>query len=330
MAAARMEGRPGRLARILVVDDFTPFLRVVRLILQIRDDLQIVGEASDGLEAVQKAKILQPDLVLLDIDLPTLNGIQVARRLRDHAPRARILFLSVETSSDVVTEALNVGVAGYISKLNIGSELLLAIEALLGGKQFVGSGLGHMLRESTIVQPRPRRHEMLMYSEDKVLLESLHHFVAASLTNNNGAIVVATKPHREGLIEKLRENGCDIDDATQRGTFISLDAAEMLATIMVNGVPDSILFFEGLSRLIEATVKAVNTKQARIAIYGDCCDLLYAEGNVDAAISIEKIGNDLIEAHNIDILCPYLLSYERECDPAFKGICAEHSAVSYR
>jgi DNA-binding NarL/FixJ family response regulator len=91
--------------RVIVVDDYAPFRRVVDSILQLRNDLQIVSEASDGLDAVQKAKILQPDLVLLDIDLPGLNGIQVARRLRDYAPRAKVVFLSVETSSDVVTEA---------------------------------------------------------------------------------------------------------------------------------------------------------------------------------------------------------------------------------
>jgi CheY-like chemotaxis protein len=127
--------------RILVVDDYEPFHKVVRLILQLRDDLQIVGEASDGLEAVQKAKALRPDLILLDIDLPRLNGIQVARRLRDLVPRPKVLFLSVESSSDVVREALNVGGAGYIYKLHVGSELLRAIDTVLRGKQFVSGGL---------------------------------------------------------------------------------------------------------------------------------------------------------------------------------------------
>ena len=98
--------------RLLVVDDYEPFLRVVRSILQLRNDLQIVDEASDSLEAVQKAKALRPDLVLLDIALPTLNGIQVARRLRDLVPYAKILFVSIESSSDVVREALNMGGLG--------------------------------------------------------------------------------------------------------------------------------------------------------------------------------------------------------------------------
>jgi DNA-binding NarL/FixJ family response regulator len=126
--------------KVLVVDDYEPFRRVVRLILQVRDDLQIVGEASDGLEAVQKAKELRPDLILLDIDLPTLTGMQVARRLHDLVPRAKVLFLSVESSSDVVTEALSLG-AGYVYKLRLASELLPAIEAVLRGEQFVDGSL---------------------------------------------------------------------------------------------------------------------------------------------------------------------------------------------
>jgi len=126
--------------RVLVVDDYEPFRRVVRSILQLRDDLQIVGEASDGLEAFRKARELRPDLILLDIGLPTLNGIQVARRFRDHIPSSKVMFLSVESSSDIVREALNVGM-GFVNKLNIQSELLPGIEAVLRGEHFLGSDL---------------------------------------------------------------------------------------------------------------------------------------------------------------------------------------------
>lgn len=117
--------------RILVVEDYEPLRRAVRLFFNIREDLQIVGEASDGLEAFQKAKELQPDLVLLDIDLPILNGIQLARRLRDVLPRTKVLFLSVESSPEIVQEALSSGAMGYVYKLNLASELLPAVEAVL-------------------------------------------------------------------------------------------------------------------------------------------------------------------------------------------------------
>ncbi|MGC1450704.1 MAG: response regulator transcription factor [Candidatus Sulfotelmatobacter sp.] len=95
--------------RVLVVDDYEPFRRFVCSTLEQRPDLQIIGEVSDGLEAVQKAEELQPDLIVLDIGLPTLNGIEAARRIRKLSPESRIVVLSQEFSADVVQEALRLG-----------------------------------------------------------------------------------------------------------------------------------------------------------------------------------------------------------------------------
>jgi DNA-binding NarL/FixJ family response regulator len=128
--------------RVLVVDDFEPFQRFVRSMLGKRPELQVICEVADGLEAVQKAQELQPDLILLDIGLPTLNGIEAARQIRRLAPESKIIFLTQEPSADVVHEALRLGAAGYVLKIRAGSELLAGVEAVLQGKQFVSSGLG--------------------------------------------------------------------------------------------------------------------------------------------------------------------------------------------
>jgi DNA-binding NarL/FixJ family response regulator len=125
------------LVRVLLVDDFYAFRSFIRTTLQ-GTQLQIIAEASDGLEAVQKAEQLQPDLILLDIGLPTLNGIEAARRIRKLAPRSKILFLSQESSADVVEEALKFG-AGYVVKTQTAGELLAAIEAMQRGGQFVSA-----------------------------------------------------------------------------------------------------------------------------------------------------------------------------------------------
>ena len=127
--------------RILVVDDYEPFRRVVCATLAVRPELQVVGEASDGLEAVQKAEELQPDLILLDIGLPTLNGIEAAHRISRLVPAARILFVSQENDTDVVAAALSNGAKGYLRKQNAKSELLSAVEAVLRGDRFVSEGL---------------------------------------------------------------------------------------------------------------------------------------------------------------------------------------------
>jgi len=117
--------------RILVVDDFEMFRQFVVELLGKRPELQVVGQASDGLEALQKAVELRPDLILLDIGLPNLNGIEVARQLQSLVPESRIIFLTQESSSDVVQEALSRGARGYVNKNMALEDLFAAVEAVL-------------------------------------------------------------------------------------------------------------------------------------------------------------------------------------------------------
>jgi DNA-binding NarL/FixJ family response regulator len=124
------------LIRVLVVEDYEPFRRFVRSTLAERPALQIVGEVSDGLEAVLKAEELKPDLILLDIGLPSLNGMEAARRIAKLAPESKIVFLSQESSPEVIQEALNLGAWGYVVKVKAGTELLPAVDAVLQGKHF--------------------------------------------------------------------------------------------------------------------------------------------------------------------------------------------------
>jgi two-component system nitrate/nitrite response regulator NarL len=125
------------MTRILVVDDFERVRKTVRATLQKRCDLQVVGEASDGLEGVQKATELKPNLVLMDIGLPYLNGIEAARQIRELVPDAKIIFLTQESADDVVEEAFNLGARGYVIKIKAGIDLLPAIDAVISGRQFV-------------------------------------------------------------------------------------------------------------------------------------------------------------------------------------------------
>ena len=123
--------------RILVVDDFEPIRKSVCAALRERRDLLVIGEASDGLEAVQKAVELKPDLVLMDIGLPSQNGIEAARQIFNLVLKIKILFLSQESSPEVILEALSFGASGYVVKINAGTDLLPAIEAAISNRQFV-------------------------------------------------------------------------------------------------------------------------------------------------------------------------------------------------
>jgi DNA-binding NarL/FixJ family response regulator len=124
----------------LIVDDSRAWRQTVRLFLQMHLDLVIIGECSDGLEAVQKSEELQPDLVLLDIGLPNLNGVEAARQIRKIAPASRILFLTSYRWPEIVHAATSVGALGFVLKLNASRELLPAIRTVLRDQQFIGTG----------------------------------------------------------------------------------------------------------------------------------------------------------------------------------------------
>ena len=125
--------------RILVVDDFGLFRQSVVELLGKRPELQVVGEASDGLEALQRAVELRPDLILLEIGLPNLNGIEAARKMRRLVPESKIIFLTQEPSAHVVEEALSLGARGYVTKIKAQVDLFAAVEAALLGMTFVSN-----------------------------------------------------------------------------------------------------------------------------------------------------------------------------------------------
>jgi DNA-binding NarL/FixJ family response regulator len=132
---------PPSSVRILVVDDFEPWRQQVCSMLQTQPEFQVVAEAADGLEAVQKAQKLKPDLILLDIGLPNLDGLEAANRIRQVARDTAIVFLTQNSDKDVVRAALSTGAQGYVLKIDAGRELFTAVEGVLGGDDFVSSGI---------------------------------------------------------------------------------------------------------------------------------------------------------------------------------------------
>jgi DNA-binding NarL/FixJ family response regulator len=127
--------------RVLVVEDFGAWRDYIAEKLRENQSLRVVDFARNGLEAVRKAIEVRPDLILLDIGLPSLNGIEAARQIRKLVPESRIIYLTAETSATVAEVALSMGVEGYVLKINVDRDLLLAVEAVMSGKRFFGQQL---------------------------------------------------------------------------------------------------------------------------------------------------------------------------------------------
>jgi CheY-like chemotaxis protein len=312
----------------------------------------VISEASDGLEAVQKAEELRPDLILLDISLPNLSGIEAARQIRKVARNSKIIFVSAYASWEIAETALDTGASGYVIKMDAGNELAKAVEAVFQGKRYISSRLrgctsaypedtqapDRLGRSEGLAWPSApaiqrkteanRCHEAQFYSHDAVFLESVTHFIGAALKTGNAAIVFATKPHRDSLLQRLKAQGMDVDAAIRQGAYVSLDAAGTLSTFMVNGWPDPDRFFDSFRNLIYSASSAAKAEHPRVAICGEGVALLWAGGKKEAAIRVEQLSNILVETYKVDILCAYPVHLlVQEDEHAFRTICAEHSAV---
>jgi two-component system, NarL family, response regulator NreC len=191
-----------RKTRVLLADDHTVVRKGFRMILDQQDDLEVVGEASNGKEAVELANTLQPEVVVMDVTMPELNGIEATRRIAEVAPRARVLALSMHKDSVYVREILRAGAKGYLLKDSGETDLLNAVRVIAKGEAFLSPAV------SDAVLTDYRRHVTnpldLLTSREREVLQS----IAEGRTNKEIATslnlsVYTVEAHRGRIMEKL-------------------------------------------------------------------------------------------------------------------------------
>jgi DNA-binding NarL/FixJ family response regulator len=319
------QGRPA--VRILVVEDHEPFRRYFCSTLDQRADSQVIGQASDGLEAIQKAQELQPDLILLDVGLPKVNGLKAARQVRKLAPLAKILFISHEFSFDMVEAALRLGASGYVHKLRVQSDFLPAIESILRGKYFVSGVIRGAFGEVTTDTPAIR-HEVQFCSEDGICVQSFTDFTASTMKAGKAAIVIATESHRAAILDGLSAKKWDIRSVIQRGVLIPLDVTESLSTFMLHENLDPARLFDIAGDVVEEAAKAAQREHApRVGICRECPPALLAKGSAARAFRLEQLWGLIAHTSVLDLLCGYSSAMFEKHNDIFESICAEHSAA---
>ncbi len=205
--------------RVLLADDHDILRDGLRMLLEMVSDIQVVGEARTGREAVAEAERLHPDVVLMDISMPELDGVEAARRIRQQASEVRVLFLTMHEADEYFFRALQAGAAGYVIKRTASADLLAAVRAVARGESFLSPSVAHTLvtdyTERTTrtagAAPRPNddaigvgdSYEMLTSREREVLQLVGEGYTNQDIANRLHLSIKTVQSHRAAVMEKL-------------------------------------------------------------------------------------------------------------------------------
>ena len=193
--------------RVLLAEDHTIVRQGLRSILDGREGIQVVGEAKDGREAVEKAQQLQPDIVLMDLSMPPLSGLEATRQIKSQCPQIEVLVLTMHADEEYVLQILQAGASGYLLKQSAVGELVTAIQAVYQGDSYLSPAISRKVVDGYVRQAREQSqvdpYEQLTDREREVL-----HLIAEGRSTQEIADLLFISPktvrgHRSSLTEKL-------------------------------------------------------------------------------------------------------------------------------
>jgi CheY-like chemotaxis protein len=293
-------------------------------LLQQRADLLIVGEAANGLDAVNQAEALRPDLVVLDIGLPMLSGIEVAGRIRARVPDAKLMFVTNESSLEVVEQAFRRGAHGYVYKPRLQRDALPVLDAIIRGARFVSGGLERIAQGDSLAS---HRHDVVFCSSDAVLIGAFSRFITGELHEGNAVVAVVTAAHERSLQLSLEASNVDVALAIRQQRYLPVNVSALLASAKVNGCPEPLPYLDAASDLLTDVTRRATDHYARVAACGEGTSILWMDGHVEAAIQLEHLWDELAMSRQMDVLCAYPLAVRDESVLPVRRLCAEHTAV---
>jgi DNA-binding NarL/FixJ family response regulator len=319
---------------VLVVDDYEPWRRHVSAELQKYPRWRVVAEARDGLEAVRSAQTLNPDLILLDIGLPGLNGLEAARRILARRRSARILIVTEQHSPDIAEAALEAGARGYLFKMDAGKDLPFAMEAVINGGGFLSSALAPHFSHLLPVRSNGRRHEVGFFSDEASIVDAYVRFAESGIRAGCPVIVLAGEGRRAHVLQRLEADGVAIDTLIREHRCVQVDADDLLSQIMLDGHPDGERFRKALIPCIANAARLSTGERTPIVTCGEIAPRLWRQGNVEGALRVEKLWDRFVAEYDVETFCGYspvdVPRLGADDYAIFQQICEGHSAVHVR
>lgn len=210
--------------RILVVDDHAVLRDGLRALIGLYDDLEVAGEASDGKEAIEKVKELAPDVVIMDIAMPGMDGLEATRRIRKKHPKTKVLVLTQHDNQEYVLSAVKAGAAGYVPKRAVGSELITAIRTVNKGVSFLYPSAAAALIEDYLRQAETEPYDRLTDREREILKLIADGHTSREAAEMLGIGLKTVLGHRAKTMEKLSlHNRTELVKYAMRKGLVTLD-----------------------------------------------------------------------------------------------------------
>jgi CheY-like chemotaxis protein len=309
--------------RILVADDHELVRRGVRSLLQTRPDIEVCGEATDGRDAIEQARSLTPDLIVMDISMPGLNGLNATRIIQRENSHCKVIIITQNDGKVAREQARSVNANGVVAKSDLSRDLLRTIGRVMmenntdlghakgahgshnsAGIDGVAAGVGEPWR-GLLANAAPRDHIVQLYQDQQFLNRAVCRFAAAAITNGEGVILVPTVAHWDAFRPRLEAEGVDVRAAEKRGQLTVVDADNLLPTFMRDGMPDSPVFM-GLAANVVSQARG-DGRYAKVRWWGEMVNILWERGEVAASMNLEDQFDRLAHEQDIAIFCSFLM-----------------------
>ena len=309
---------------VLVADDHPQVLEAVSTLLEA--DFRLVGATTDGQRALESSYRLDPDLVVLDITMPGLNGFQVARELKRTGARAKIVFLSMHAANDYVATAIASGAHGYVLKTRMQPDLKSALRHVLAGRLFMPT-----LAALSAAAGGGRGHAVYFYEEDSSFLDEASGFVGATLRRGEPVVIAATEAILNGILPRLETQGLDLAGAPGQGWCQIVDSKAVVSQCMPKGWPDA----ESVGALIHgferSRLATAWGPSPRVTIFSAMNVPLRRDHRSEAAVAFDYLWATFTSTLPFFTVCAYPI--DRLASDGFTDVCArlcaQHGMVSY-